>query len=173
MEYSYELLLVGLGNTLHGDDGFGPRIIAELQKRYAFPQDVRLVDGGILGLSILPMIEEAREIIIIDTVVLQKEPGTLYQFPISALKIPDEAPLYLHEMGIAEVLHIVKSNGREVGGFVIGIEPENVSPWTLTLSDRIENKVEETVGLVIHELRQRSYQIVEAYAQNGGSSCMK
>lgn len=165
MDYSYELLVIGLGNTLHGDDGFGPRIVAELQKRYTFPEDVRLVDGGILGLSLLPLIEEAKEVVVIDTVVLHKEPGTLYRFPISALKIPDESPLYVHEMGIAEVLHIVKSNGREVGGFVIGIEPENVSSWTLALSDVVENKVGETVELVARELWERGYDLAEVCVQ--------
>lgn len=151
---AHDILILGLGNALHGDDGFGPRIIAELQQRFQFPAKVRLVDGGIMGLSILPLLEEAKAVIVVDTVVLDKEPGTLYKFPISAIEVEGEAPMNLHEMGIVEVVQILRAEGKEVSGTVIGIEPDTIIPWTTTFSPAVEEKIPEAMEMVMGEMEE-------------------
>ena len=130
----HELLVLGLGNALHGDDGFGPRLIAELNQNYQFSEEVKLVDGGILGLSLLPLMDEAKVVVVIDTVVFHKEPGTLYKFPLSAIESRGEAPLDLHSIGITEVLQILRGEGKPIRGTVIGIEPGEIRPWTTEFS---------------------------------------
>ena len=160
---AHDILILGLGNALHGDDGFGPRIIAELQQTFQFDPKVRLVDGGIMGLSILPLIEEAKAVVVVDTVVLDKEPGTLYKFPISAIESDGEAPMNLHEMGIVEVVQILRGEGKEVPGTVIGIEPHSIIPWTTTFSPVIEEKVPEAMEMVMKEVQELG----------GEHSCMK
>lgn len=152
-----ELLVLGLGNALHGDDGFGPRIIAELQHHYRFSSQVRLVDGGIMGLSILPLIEQAKAVIVIDTVVLDKEPGTLYKFPVSSIETEGEAPMNLHEMGIVEVVQILRAEGKPILGTVIGIEPHVIMPWTTNLSTVVEGKLAEATDMVIGEMQELGY----------------
>lgn len=169
MELKYNLLILGIGNILHGDDGFGSQVITELQSSYLFPETLGLIDGGIMGLSLLPFIEQAKEVIIIDTVVMKKEPGTIYKFPLADLQVSEEASLNLHELGISEVLQVLRAEGREVQGTVIGIEPLHVSPWTTQLSNVIEEKIPEIMEMVIEELHDRGYQAVSKNMINASS----
>ncbi|TBL80301.1 hydrogenase maturation protease [Paenibacillus thalictri] len=162
------ILVLGLGNSLHGDDGFGPRIIMELQKRYEMPAAVELADGGILGLSILPIVERHHHMIVVDTVALGNEPGTMYRFPLSELKVPEAPPHHIHLMGVAEVLRILKNDGYEVEGTVIGIEPAAITPWVMGLSPTIEAKIAEAVELVAGELKRRGYPAAAAVEGKDG-----
>lgn len=107
-----------------------------------------------MGLSILPLLEEAKAVIVVDTVVLDKEPGTLYKFPISAIEVEGEAPMNLHEMGIVEVVQILRAEGKEVSGTVIGIEPDTIIPWTTTFSPAVEEKIPEAMEMVMGEMEE-------------------
>jgi hydrogenase maturation protease len=51
------ILVLGLGNTIMTDDGFGVRAVETLSSRYRFQGEIRLCDGGILGLDLLPSLE--------------------------------------------------------------------------------------------------------------------
>jgi hydrogenase maturation protease len=151
---NYDLLIVGLGNALHGDDGFGPRIIAELQQKYRFPENVRLVDGGIMGITLLPLLEKAKAVIVVDTVVFHKEPGTLYKFSISDIEATGEVPLSLHEIGFIEAVQILREEGKVVAGTVIGVEPDRIIPWTTTFSPAVEEKVPQVMEMVLREIEE-------------------
>ena len=69
--------LIGLGNILLQDEGVGVQAVEALRKSFDFPEDVRLIDGGTLGLDLLPFIEGMEGILFIDALDLQKDPGTI------------------------------------------------------------------------------------------------
>jgi hydrogenase maturation protease len=70
------LLVLGLGNLLLEDDGVGGTAIALLGDRYITPDDVRVFDGGTLGLALLPYFEDADAVILVDAVRTDAPPGT-------------------------------------------------------------------------------------------------
>ncbi|HBG99620.1 MAG TPA: hydrogenase expression/formation protein [Rhodobacteraceae bacterium] len=70
-------LILGIGNVLWADEGFGPRCLEALAQAYAFPAGVRLLDGGTQGLYLLPFLEEAAQLLIFDAVDYGLAPGTL------------------------------------------------------------------------------------------------
>jgi len=76
-----KFILIGLGNILLRDERVGVHAVEALRKNFDFPENVRLLDGGTLGLDLLPFIEgmEGMEgmILFVDAVDLQKEPGTI------------------------------------------------------------------------------------------------
>lgn len=72
-----ETLVLGLGNLLLGDAGFGAHAIARMRDRFIVPDDVDLVDGGTLGLALLPVLEDAKRIILIDVVETGQPAGTV------------------------------------------------------------------------------------------------
>lgn len=68
-------IVLGLGNPLMGDDGVGLAALEELRERHAFGDGVRLEDGGVLGLSLLPVVEEATALRVLDAVRFGGPPG--------------------------------------------------------------------------------------------------
>ena len=70
------LLILGLGNVLLEDDGVGSAAVRALLDRYVAPADVRVLDGGTLGLSLLPYVDAADAVILVDAVKAEAAPGT-------------------------------------------------------------------------------------------------
>ena len=68
--------MIGLGNPIMGDDGLGLAVLEHLQAAYVFPPDVELVDGGTWGMNLLPIIEDAGELILIDAIDAGAPAGT-------------------------------------------------------------------------------------------------
>jgi len=107
--------VVGVGNILLSDEGLGVRAVERLMALYDMPPDVSVIDGGTLGLDLLPFIEGVSLLLIIDALKSGKTPGT-----ITILR-GEEVPQFLgvrlspHQIGIAEVL----STSR-----LLGIEPK-------------------------------------------------
>ena len=62
------LLVLGLGNVLLEDDGVGAAAVAFLLDRYEAPPGVQVLDGGTLGLSLLPYLDAADAVILVDDV---------------------------------------------------------------------------------------------------------
>ena len=73
------VLVLGIGNLLWGDEGFGVRAVEAFGQIYCFPGSVRLMDGGTQGLLLMPYIQEAGRLLIFDAVDFGKPPGTMIQ----------------------------------------------------------------------------------------------
>ena len=69
--------VLGIGNVLWADEGFGVRAIEALHERYVFPAEVKLVEGGTQGLYLLEEVKASRRLIIFDAVDFGLEPGAL------------------------------------------------------------------------------------------------
>ncbi|MGD9917504.1 MAG: HyaD/HybD family hydrogenase maturation endopeptidase [Paenirhodobacter sp.] len=71
------VLILGIGNVLWADEGFGVRCVETLATRVALPDHVRLLDGGTQGLYLLPFLEEADAMLVFDAIDFGLAPGTL------------------------------------------------------------------------------------------------
>ena len=76
---SGNVLILGIGCTLFADQGFGVNLIRLLDERYTFPRQVRLVDGGLLGVALTGTISAADHVIAIDAIRNQGNPGDIYR----------------------------------------------------------------------------------------------
>ena len=74
---AYETLILGIGNVLWADEGFGIRAIETLHALYTFPDTVRVMDGGTQGIFLLPWVRNAKRLLIFDAIDFGLEPGTL------------------------------------------------------------------------------------------------
>src|SRR5262245_6447568 len=70
------VVVIGLGNPLMGDDGLGIAVLERLRTEYVLPAEVELVEGGTWGLNLLPVIEVAESLILIDAIDTGVAPGT-------------------------------------------------------------------------------------------------
>jgi len=97
-------LVLGLGNVLCCDDGLGIFAVEELRRRHAWPDDVALVDGGTLGLSLLPMIESARSVWIVDAIMADAPAGSLVALEGESVEPALRDRLSPHQIGVADLL---------------------------------------------------------------------
>jgi hydrogenase maturation protease len=54
--YASDIMVLGIGCILYSDEGFGVRVVEKLERQYEFPENVLLVDGGVLGVNLLGVI---------------------------------------------------------------------------------------------------------------------
>jgi hydrogenase maturation protease len=122
-----DLLVLGLGNLLCGDDGAGVAAIELLQKRYRAPLGVSVLDGGTLGLSLLPWVEDARAAILVDAVRADAPPGSLVRLEGADVSLAARERLSVHQIGVADLLGGAHLIGRLPGRLLLlGIVPETV-----------------------------------------------
>lgn len=75
-DHAVEILVLGIGNPLWGDEGFGLKALAAFADAWDVPPGVRLIDGGTQGMYLLPYIQEAHRLLVFDAVDFNLEPGT-------------------------------------------------------------------------------------------------
>ncbi|HZR10567.1 MAG TPA: hydrogenase maturation protease [Myxococcales bacterium] len=85
------LLVLGVGNPLHRDDGLGLAALSLLTRRWRAPEGVRILDGGTLGAKLLPWVAQARALIVVDAAYLDQPPGTLVRITARAEVLYAEA----------------------------------------------------------------------------------
>lgn len=146
------ITLLGIGNILLSDEGYGVRIIQELRRRYRFPANVQLIDGGTLGLELLPYISKEERLLIIDAVNGAGEPGTFFRFVGDEVKAYFSQKVSLHEMGVNDILWALEVTGQPIEEVVvIGVKPESIK-LGLSLTAIISDTIDSTVAAVIAEL---------------------
>ncbi len=74
-----QITILGIGNILLTDEGFGVRVIEKLFDEYEFPDNVAVVEGGVLGIHLLGTLSKTEHLIVVDAVKNRQPPGTLYR----------------------------------------------------------------------------------------------
>jgi hydrogenase maturation protease len=145
-------LVLGLGNILLADEGVGVRVIQRLQALYRFPEETQVMDGGTLGLDLLPYVEDTDRLVVVDAVDMRAEPGTVVRIE------NEEVPTFLsikvspHQMGLADILSAARLLGRCPKDLVLwGIQP-GVIKAALELSPPVGAQVDILVDGVLADL---------------------
>src|SRR5689334_6998296 len=99
------LLVLGLGNVLCEDDGAGVEVVRRIAQRFEMPEGVALLDGGTLGLTLLPLVEEAETLLLVDAVEADGPPGTLVSLEGDEVPRAAMERLSPHQVGVADLLH--------------------------------------------------------------------
>jgi hydrogenase maturation protease len=156
--------VLGLGNVLMGDDGFGPAVARAFDAAYEVDGDVEVVDLGTPGLDLMPWFFDAEQLVIVDTVKSDAAPGTLrvYNKP-DILKHLPSVRVGPHDPGVKEALLTLEFAGRGPSDVVlIGAVPKDVGMST-ELSAPVANAVPGALALLVdalthlgHTVRRRS-----------------
>lgn len=113
--------IVCVGSRLHADDAAGPRVHDRLARR-TLPPDVTLVDGGLLGLNLLPLLDGAERVVFVDQVRGFGRPGEALL--LDPGEVAGQAPSYGHATGFVVLLGmlpaLVGAGGPEV--LLVGVE---------------------------------------------------
>lgn len=151
-------MVLGVGNLLLTDEGFGIHVIQELQNRreeLGIDSDVQLMDGGTLGLDLLHYIEGLDKLIIIDVVNGGTDPGTIFKFTPKDIETETVRKLSLHQITLMDVLGMAKDIDKEPKETVIvAIQPKDIENWGMELSEELKAKIPKIIKIVLDELAQ-------------------
>lgn len=137
---SKRILVLGIGNLLWADEGFGVRCVEALNASWVFPPQVELMDGGTQGLYLLPYVQEADCLLVFDAVDYGDEPGTLREV------VGDQVPRFmgvkkmsLHQTGFQEVLMAAELTGKLPAELVlVGVQPVELEDYGGSLRDAVK-----------------------------------
>lgn len=126
--------VLGIGNIILRDEGFGVRAVEYLEEHFHFPHDVRLLDGGTLGPELLHFVTGTQKLLILDAVAGDAPAGTVYRFEDDAVMAHFQEKMSSHEIGIQDVLAWLTVTDRPIPNVVVlGMQPYELTPG-LTLS---------------------------------------
>ena len=145
-----DVLVLGVGNILLGDEGIGVHVVRELEKK-KLPGNVELMDAGTALFSIVHLLEKRKKVIVIDAAKGGGKPGTIYRILPSQIKNEHNRILSMHEMGLRECLAILEYEELFQNIVIIGVEPDSID-WGIQLSSRLQQKLPEIIGAVLSEI---------------------
>lgn len=148
-----KVLILGVGNLLLGDDGFGVHLINSL-KGTALPGNVELLEAGTVSHQLIPLLHEIDHLIVIDVVEAGDIPGSLFRFSPDDMNFPVEQKASLHQISLIDVLHMAALTGTKPRTVIIGVQPKDVSSWSMELSDELMAVIPRVKELIFEELNR-------------------
>jgi hydrogenase maturation protease len=134
------------------DDGVGVRVIQHLMDNYSFPVDVELLDGGTLGLDLLPRLEGRTRLLLVDAIDMDKLPGTVMRIEGDDIPLVFSTKLSPHQMGLQDLLAVAELQGITFESMALwGIQPGSIELGT-ELSEKVAANFEELIQGVLSEL---------------------
>ena len=155
MEDKKKIGILGIGNLIVGDEGFGVHAVRYLEENYEFPDTVLIRDGGTAGIYMSPFLEECDPVLVIDVVDIDAEPGSMHYYSnedVKAGKISTR--MSPHQLGLLEILEICKLRDAapETLEFYCVVPKElNTS---IELSDVVAPRVKEICEIVLKRLSE-------------------
>lgn len=147
-----EVTILGVGNVILKDEGFGVRVAEYLDHNYTFPDSVQIVDGGTLGIELTQYVTGTNKLLVIDSINGGAEPGTVFRFHNDAIMEHFQDKLSAHEVGIQDVLALLTVTGHKIPDvIVIGAQPFDVEAG-VGLSDGMQALLPQIVEQVLKDL---------------------
>jgi hydrogenase maturation protease len=145
-------VVIGLGNPLLGDDGIGLAALQRLRAEWSLPDSVELVDGGIWGMRLLPDIEDADRLVLVDAIDIGGVPGTLQVLEREEIPRYLETKLSPHQVDLRDVLALADLRGTLPQETVaIGLQPAAVE-WSEAMSREVCAGLDALVEAVVRRL---------------------
>lgn len=146
------ITVLGVGNVLLSDEGFGVRVAEALDAAYVFPDDVQVLDGGVLGMELLRFVTGTEKLLILDALKEGGAGGKCRRLAGDEVRAHFREKLSAHEIGVQDVLTFLEVTGRPVGEIVvIGAEPISLEAG-LSLSPEMAPRVAEASAMATEEL---------------------
>lgn len=149
---SPNVLVLGVGNMLLTDEGVGGRVAEEILRQFKIPAGVEVIDGGTMGMDLLPYIDDRTHLFIVDAIKTKQTPGHAVRLPL------DDPPAFFrtlispHQLGMAEVLGVAKLTDNLPPNIVLfGMEPVSLET-AIGLTPEVERNVPILVQMVRDEL---------------------
>jgi hydrogenase maturation protease len=159
----FDTLVLGIGNVLWADEGFGVRCVESLDARYELPPGVVAMDGGTQGLYLLPYVQRARRLLVFDAIDYGLPPGTLRLIENQDVpRFMGAKKMSLHQTGFQDVLCAAELTGKcPAEMLLIGVQPEEIDDYGGSLRPLVRERVAASVELAVDRLRRWGHEVRE------------
>ncbi|WP_319547545.1 HyaD/HybD family hydrogenase maturation endopeptidase [Desulfogranum marinum] len=154
--------ILGIGNLLLGDEGFGVHCVQHIEQRYEIPENIRVFDGGTAGILLAPFIEQCDRLYVLDVIDLEDDPGSVHLFTEEDVRAGDvQTRMSPHQIGMLEILDICKIRGKvpEQVQFIT-VVPQTLEPG-MDLSPLIAERVTDVIDILLQSLATLSVSLTE------------
>jgi len=144
--------VIGIGNSLRGDDGVGPAVVARLA-RGSLPDGVELIDGGEAGLGLVGLMEDAARVVLIDAAEMGADPGTFRVFGLDEALVKGEmSGCCIHNARAGAAIQMAKALGcLPPDVTVVGVQPKQMG-WGMAFSPEVSRSLHRVVEAVLEIL---------------------
>ena len=149
-------LVLGLGNTLLGDEGIGVHVIQKMQQEHPDLDGVTFLDGGTLSFTLAGYIEDADHLIIIDAAQLNSSPGVISVYEGEAMDqfVSSNRNKSVHEVNITDILALAYLTGHlPERRALIGIQPRFID-WSDALSEPVAQALPDVCQMTLELIRR-------------------
>jgi len=153
------MVILGIGNVLQKDDGLGVYAATYLKKNYTFSPEVEIINGGVEGINLFTVFEQNRDILILDAIELNDEPGAIYLIPSHELSGRGLNSGGAHEIGVLQILDMLELQGKPLPDTtILGIVPQHVT-FEMALSDTLTEAFEGYVNVALKFLKDARVEV--------------
>lgn len=150
-------VVIGLGNPLMGDDGVGLALVARLGEEWDIEPAAALVDGGTWGMNLLPTIEDAGRLILLDAINVGAAPGTVVELARHQIPRFLATKISPHQVDLRDVLAVAELRRTlPEDTIAIGLQPAVVA-LSDALTPVVRDRIEEAVAAVVGALELRGH----------------
>jgi len=159
-------LVLGIGNILWADEGFGVRAVEAFDRRFVLADGVELLDGGTQGLYLVQNVVEAADLLVFDAIDYGLAPGELKLVRDGDVpKFTGAKKMSLHQTGFQEVLSAADLLGRYPKRLaLIGVQPEDLENWGGPLTGPVRAQIGPAIALARQVLAEWGYLVTERAA---------
>lgn len=152
-------LVLGLGNLLLSDEGVGVHVAQHVSRRYHVPEQVQILDGGTLGLGLLPYLQGVTHLLVVDAIDAGQPPGAIVRLEGEGIPTALAHKMSMHQVGLQELLALSQLSGDAPAHIVlIGVQPASLEPG-LEPSPLIAALLDTLADRVVEELRAWGFEL--------------
>ena len=142
-----EVTILGVGNVILRDEGFGVRVAEYLDAHYDVPESVQVIDGGTLGIELTQYVTGTKKLLVIDSINGGQAPGTRFHFHNDDIMAHFQDKLSAHEVGIQDVLALLTVTGRKIPEVVV----LGAQPYDLEAGVELSPEMKKLLPLIAQE----------------------
>lgn len=155
-------LVLGIGNLLWADEGFGVRAVEALHERYELPAQVTLMDGGTQGLMLLDDVTSRQHVLVLDAIDFGLPPGALRVMRDREVPAWVGTKMSLHQQSFMDLLAIAEVQERFPPHLtLVGVQPLRLTDFGGSLSEPVRAQLEPALAQAVEQLRAWGYEAVE------------
>lgn len=155
------IAVIGVGNILFMDDGIGVYAAKYLETNYGFEPPIDIIDGGTLGFNLMQYFTHYDHVILLDTLSIDEEAGSIYHLPSEALLGLGDTRKTVHEVEVTQMIELASLMDVRAVISVLGIIPTDIQTVAMDLSPIAKEKFGEFVQTLIKIVEEAGVTVIQ------------
>jgi hydrogenase maturation protease len=148
-----KVAVMGVGNILFKDEGFGVFVVKFLEKNYRFYPNIYLVDGGTGGFKLIEYFQDFDYVLLVDVISAEGKAGTIYKVDGDKLAGLSSYHQTAHEVEVLQMIDLASIRGKVAKVKVIGVVPEDITTTQIGLTPSLESSFPFVIDILLKELQ--------------------